>query len=166
MADRAWFYAWCGQCSTARQCIERRCTADGRLPPVADFICEGCQAENERAAEKARRELRELELLVARLNREEEMRVKREEAQRRMRELQAIAVRIGKSGYIVRPCPNPSCGVMVHKVCLILLILKLWLQLTGSRRSLGVTTSRASVARTGVIFVGSLVTVVLRFTLT
>ncbi|KAH7100958.1 hypothetical protein BKA62DRAFT_704648 [Auriculariales sp. MPI-PUGE-AT-0066] len=118
--DRAWFYAWCGQCSTARQCIERRCTDGGRLPEIKEFVCNQCEEENTLAAERAAREQRELVALIMRLEAEEAQELTRERARRRLEELRArfvVATGTGKrhTSYTVRECPNEKCGVMVYK---------------------------------------------------
>ncbi|KZV91550.1 hypothetical protein EXIGLDRAFT_648141 [Exidia glandulosa HHB12029] len=110
LEDRAWFYAWCGQCSTARQCIERRCTTDGRLPEVKDFVCETCEEENAREVERLEEERRQLAALVAQMDRTERY----DEAQRRLREIREAKKKPARD-LVVKECPNKQCGVMVSK---------------------------------------------------
>ena len=48
--DRAWYYAWCGDCGFAKRAFERVCCEGETLPNVTAFRCEECIA-----AEAARR---------------------------------------------------------------------------------------------------------------
>lgn len=111
LGDRAWFYAWCGQCSTARRCVERQCTAEGRLPAVTGFVCEPCEEEAAREAQRLEDEQRELAALVERMERNE----RREEAEQRLHELRA-AKKETRRRFVTKLCPNANCGATVEKV--------------------------------------------------
>ncbi|KAH7100978.1 hypothetical protein BKA62DRAFT_704695 [Auriculariales sp. MPI-PUGE-AT-0066] len=115
MGDRAWFYAWCGQCSTARQCVERVCTEGGRLPDIKDFVCHQCEEDNTQAVERVERERRELEAVIAQFEDDELAADQVEAARQRLVELGGAIARKRRAGPAMRECPNTECGVMVQK---------------------------------------------------
>ncbi|KAI9372847.1 hypothetical protein BJX61DRAFT_505484 [Aspergillus egyptiacus] len=104
VSDRgAWIYAWCSECATAREYVERDC-ARGTPPALRDWTCENCEDEVLRAAEELRRETRE------QLQRSREQK----EADRvsRMRpcpKCETLTEKTSGCGHIT--CPVQGCGI-------------------------------------------------------
>ncbi|EJD36493.1 hypothetical protein AURDEDRAFT_117081 [Auricularia subglabra TFB-10046 SS5] len=109
LADRAWFYAWCGQCSTAKRAVERVCTVDGRLPEIREFVCEECQDANARELERLEEERRQLEALARHLFADEDG------AARRLRDVQRRLER-AKENKSTKTMPCPRCTILVEKM--------------------------------------------------
>lgn len=98
IADRAWYYAWCLTCGSAKPAVERAC-ADNGLPAINDFICEQCTTERAELEARLRAEAEELR--------------RRGEAARLAevdRRLQVV-----KGSAVIKIMPCPGCGVYVEK---------------------------------------------------
>ncbi|KAJ5115012.1 hypothetical protein NUU61_000771 [Penicillium alfredii] len=101
-------YAWCGDCCTAKEYMERSC-ARGAPPEIRHWTCTECVEEVERQRLEHERQLAEQALADARaaqdLRRQEEA-----ERRRRIADESAAAWRISR----LKPCPG--CGTLTEKI--------------------------------------------------
>lgn len=106
-----WVYAWCTDCSRAKQYLERVCAA-GAPQELEGWTCESCQQQR---AEAAQREEDELAAELARL----EAADRRGDYERRTAAREALdearRVKPKQKPLDLRKCPNEKCEALTEK---------------------------------------------------